>query len=63
MKKLLLLIVVVSVLTAQAQRRQPRNQGGIDASVLQAKTLAHTEVEKRISLCWTISTKINAKAI
>jgi caffeoyl-CoA O-methyltransferase len=48
MKKFLLLLLASSVLTAQAQRRPPRNQGSIDASALQAKTLAHTEVEKRI---------------
>ncbi len=48
MKKFLLLLLASSVITAQAQRRQPHNQEGIDASVLQAKTLAYTEVEKRI---------------
>ena len=48
MKKFLLLFLATSVITAQAQRRPPRNQEGVDVSVLQAKTLAHTEVEKRI---------------
>lgn len=48
MKKFLLLFLATSVITAQAQRRSPRNQEGVDVSVLQAKTLAHTEVEKRI---------------
>jgi predicted O-methyltransferase YrrM len=48
MKKCLLLFIALSVVVTHAQRRPPRNQGSVDASALQAKTLAHTEVEKRI---------------
>lgn len=48
MKKCLLLILALSAVAIHAQRRPPRNQASVDASALQAKTLAHTEVEKRI---------------
>jgi predicted O-methyltransferase YrrM len=45
MKKLLLLFIASSVLVALAQR--PRNQT-VDASVFQAQTIPHTDVETRI---------------
>ncbi len=45
MKKLLILLVASSVLAVQAQRRPSR---AIDDSALQAATIPHTEVEKRI---------------
>lgn len=47
MKKLLLLLLATSVLSAEAQRRQPR-RSMVDEPVLQASTLPHTEIEKRI---------------
>jgi len=46
MKKLLILLLTSSVLAAQAQRRPPHK--AIDESALQASTIPHTEVEKRI---------------
>lgn len=47
MKKLLLSLIVLSVGLAYAQQRPPRRQP-VDASIFQAETIPHTEVEKRI---------------
>ena len=47
MKKFLFLLLTSSVLAVHAQRRQPSGQS-ITESALQAKTIPHAEVEKRI---------------
>jgi caffeoyl-CoA O-methyltransferase len=47
MKKLLLLLLATSVPAVQAQRRPPARQA-IAPSIFQARTIPHTDVEKRI---------------